>query len=108
MLSSARRVCGRREASRRTAPIPPTDCLPSSPQGGATGPSVPDQQAQEQLLPCRCHPVELCTTVIVPPGYPLTLLPVFPSLPSPDCHTPTYLQPLNICTKLFIVYIYLF
>src|SRR4029434_356559 len=90
--------------------------LPSQPQTvcppplreALQGPPFPDQQAQEQLLPCRCHPVELCTTVIVPPGYPLTLLPVFPSLPSPDCHTPTYLQPLNICTKLFIVYIYLF
>src|SRR4029434_2709533 len=89
MLSSARDVCGRRAASRRKAPILTTDCLPSSPQGGATGPTFPDQQAQEQLLPCGCHPVELCTTVIVPPGYPLTLLPVFPSLPWLDCHTPT-------------------
>src|SRR4029434_2773917 len=93
--------------------------LPSQPQTvcppplweALQGPPFPDQQAQEQLLPCGCHPVELCTTVIAPPGYPLTLLltvTVFPSLPWPDCHTPTYLQPLNICTKLFIVYIYLF
>src|SRR4029434_9814583 len=49
------------------------------------GPPFPDQQAQEQLLPCGCHPAELCITVIVPPGYPLTLLPVFPSLPWLDC-----------------------
>src|SRR4029434_6877479 len=26
----------------------------------------PDQQAQEQLLPCGCHPAELCITVIAP------------------------------------------
>src|SRR4029434_1612395 len=75
--------------------------LPSQPQTVCSpplrealqGPPFPDQQAHEQLLPCGCHPVELCTTVIAPPGYPLTLLPtvtVFPPLPWPDCHTPTF------------------
>src|SRR4029434_2454422 len=64
-LSSARDVCGRRAASRRTAPIPPTDCFPLPLREALQGPPFPDQQAQEQLLPCGCHPVELCTTVIV-------------------------------------------
>ena len=70
--------------------------LPSQPQTvcppplreALQGPPFPDQQAQEQLLPCGCHPAELCITV-TPPGYPLTFLPtvtVFPPLPWPDCH----------------------
>src|SRR4029434_10260180 len=33
------------------------------------GPPFPDQQVQEQLLPCGCHPAELCTTVIAPPTH---------------------------------------
>src|SRR4029434_7663323 len=90
MLSSARDVCGRRAASRRTAPIPTTDCLPSSPQGGATGPSVPGPAGSDQFLPCGCHPVELCTTVIVPPGYPLTLIQVPILLPSTLACTATH------------------
>src|SRR4029434_4725931 len=28
------------------------------------GPPFPDQQVQEQLHPCGCHPTELCTTPI--------------------------------------------
>src|SRR4029434_1979875 len=44
---------------------PQTVCPP--PLGEALqGPPFPDQQAQEQLLPCGCHPAELCTTVIAP------------------------------------------
>ena len=40
-LSRARDVCGGHAASKRTALTPATDCLPSSPLGGATGCSVP-------------------------------------------------------------------
>src|SRR4029434_3638363 len=56
MLSSARDVCGRRAASRRTAPIPTTDCLPSSPQGGATGPSVPGPAGSGTASSLRLSP----------------------------------------------------
>src|SRR4029434_3296662 len=30
------------------------------------GAPFPDQQVQEQLHPCGCHPTALCTTVIAP------------------------------------------
>ncbi|CAB1445466.1 unnamed protein product [Pleuronectes platessa] len=41
------------------------------------GPPFPDQQVQEQLPPCGCHPAELCTTVIA-------AAPPHPHPPSPD------------------------
>src|SRR4029434_10602553 len=56
VLSRARDVCGRRAASRRTAPIPTTDCLPSSPQGGATGPSVPGPAGSGTASSLRLSP----------------------------------------------------
>src|SRR4029434_6870443 len=56
MLSSARDVCGRRAASRRTDPIPTTDCLPSSPQAGATGPSVPGPAGSRTASSLRLSP----------------------------------------------------
>src|SRR4029434_9616224 len=49
------------------------------------GPPFLDQQVQEQLLPCGCHPAEPCTTVMAPLVTP----------------SHTFLQPLNIRTKLF-------
>src|SRR4029434_566722 len=96
----------KRAASRRTAPIPTTDCLPSSPQGGATGSSVPGPAGSGTASSLRLSP---CCTLHhgdSPPGYPLTFLPtmtVFPPLPWPDCHTPP--QPLNICTKTVHLFI---
>ncbi|CAB1426795.1 unnamed protein product [Pleuronectes platessa] len=51
---NARDVCAERTALSRTAHIPATDCLPSY--------RVQDQQVQEQLHPCGCHPAELCST----------------------------------------------
>src|SRR4029434_10526451 len=44
---------------------PQTVCPPPL-REALQGPPFPDQQAQEQLLPCGCHPAELCTTVIAP------------------------------------------
>ena len=40
------------------------------PSGRYRAPLFPDQQVQEQLLPCVCHPAELCTTVIAPLATP--------------------------------------
>ena len=54
-LSSAKDVCGKR-AARRTAPIPTTDCLPSSPQGGATGSSVPGPAGSGTASSLRLSP----------------------------------------------------
>src|SRR4029434_8336388 len=57
------------------------------------GPPFPDQQVQEPLLPCGCHPAELCTTVIAPLFTPLTHLPPVTVLPPStlalDRHTPS-------------------
>src|SRR4029434_10928793 len=64
---------------------PQTVCPPSLGEA-LQGPPFPDQQGQEQLLPCGCHPAELCTTVIAPLATP----------------SHTSLQPLNICSNCCI------
>src|SRR4029434_4544938 len=87
-LSSAKDVCGRRAASRRTAPIPTTDCLPSSPQGGATGPSVPGPAGSGtasslQLSPC-CTLHHGDSSPLATPSHSLLDSPLYPGLTATD------------------------
>ena len=86
------------------SPQPQTVCPPPFWEA-LQGPPFPDQQVQEQLHPCGCHPAELWNTAIAaaphpPPPHtpcPLTILP--PStLAWTATHPPPTTEHLNIYT----------
>src|SRR4029434_1060048 len=54
------------------------------------GPPFPDQQVQEQVHPCGCHPTEL------PPTHPSCPSPTAPLPPSAALHTPSPPPSLSI------------
>src|SRR4029434_8656505 len=69
------------------------------------GPPFLDQQVQEQLLPCGCHPAEPCTTVMAPlvtPSHTFLYSPLYPGL------TATHLPPATENLHEIVHCIYLF